>query len=134
MGLPHWWPYAAVAGGVALFFAAGLIFSQPVELPRVRVAFMGNSMQYYNDLPRFLEALSENHITQNSCLHGDANLVNLLETGNGMYDKWTTTNAIVEVQSSTGDVIYDYGACTVHQVRTRNQKTILGMYVCRAEC
>ena len=33
-----------------------------------RVACLGNSIQYYNDCPRLLEALSEGSITQDSCL------------------------------------------------------------------
>jgi hypothetical protein len=55
--------------------------------PNVRVAMIGNSLMYYNDLPRLLEAMSGGSITQDSCLHGDASFKSHLIYGNGMYEK-----------------------------------------------
>lgn len=55
--------------------------------PDVRVAMIGNSLMYYNDLPRLLEAMSAGSITQDSCLHGDASFLSHLTYGNGMYEK-----------------------------------------------
>ena len=86
----------------------------PPQVPNLHVAFIGNSMMYYNDLPRLMESISSGHITQNSCLHGDANLRNILITGNGMYNLWTTGSA--RVATNDGTVVFDYGACTVAQL------------------
>lgn len=51
-----------------------------------RVAFIGNSILYYNDCPRFLVNLSKGHVNihQDSCLRGGTNLQQLWEQGNGM--------------------------------------------------
>jgi len=59
----------------------------------VRVAMVGNSMMYYNDLPRLLEAMSGGRLQQDSCLHGDASLESHLVYGNGMLDIWTNGQA-----------------------------------------
>lgn len=66
-----WKPFLAISG----FLTAGLvIFSPRLDIEQdVSVAFIGNSMQYFNDSPRFMEALAGGRIKhQNSCLHGDA--------------------------------------------------------------
>ena len=77
----------------------------------VNVAFVGNSFQYVNDLPRFLEALSGGKIQQDSCLHGALNLETISLKGNGMYKTWKTESAFIEEYG-----VYDYGACTVVQL------------------
>jgi hypothetical protein len=59
----------------------------------VRVAMIGNSLMYYNDLPRLLEAMSGGKLTQDSCLHGAASFRSHLLYGNGMFVKWDTGNA-----------------------------------------
>jgi len=64
------------------------------EKPVTRVAFLGNSIQYFNDLPRFMSALSKNAIQQNSCFRGGANFKTLFKNGNGMQVKFSTTNAL----------------------------------------
>ena len=103
----------------------------------ITVAFLGNSMQYYNDFPRFMQALSAGQISQESCLHGDANIPNLLRNGksrfgiefysqridsysyssvilgNGMYDKWNTSAALIT--GPDGEEVFDFGACSVRQ-------------------
>jgi hypothetical protein len=111
--LPPWIPLATTA---TIFLVALLCASTipgPTR-PYYHVAFIGNSMQYYNDLPRFMQALSDQHVTQDSCLHGDATLQSILLTGNGMYSIWGDSgNARVYNDDAT---IHDFGACTVQQL------------------
>jgi hypothetical protein len=105
-----------VAGAALVGLTACYLFlssSSSDVRPYIHVAFVGNSMQYYNDLPRFMEALSDYHLTQNSCLHGDANLESILNTGNGMYSIWKTGSARVFNYDKN---IHDFGACTVRQL------------------
>lgn len=120
--IPNW--YIPIATAI-IFTMMAIMFPSPDMVPDITVAFVGNSMQYYNDQPRFLEALSQGHIFQDSCLHGDATIRTLLKTGNGMYSKFRTANAVVEdaseyVYNQMDDdvtvVIHDYGACTVRQL------------------
>ena len=59
----------------------------------VNVAHLGNSIQYYNDLPRFLQNMIvssrySDMYYQNSCLRGGATLASLWEKGNGMRTKF----------------------------------------------
>lgn len=89
--------------------------TRPPDLPFVNVAFIGNSMMYYNDLPRLMEKLGDGHIYQDSCLHGGATLSSILVWGNGMYDKWTTGTARVG-EPGQGQAMYDFGACSVPQL------------------
>jgi hypothetical protein len=70
--------------------------------------------RYYNDLPRFLEALSDNHIVQESCLHANANLASILVCGNGMYKIWHSGTA--RIFNDHRGRIHDFGACTVKQL------------------
>lgn len=80
----------------------------------VRLAMIGNSMQYYNDLPRLLEAMADGKLEQNSCLHGNADFSSHLWYGNGMHTKWMTGAArIWEIEDYE---IYDYGACSPQQL------------------
>jgi len=120
--IPNW--YIAIAG-VAIFTIMAIMIPSQTLQPDINVAFVGNSMQYYNDFPRLMEALSQGHITQDSCLHGDATIRTLLHTGNGMYPKFMTANAVIDdasdyvynqMDDDTSVVIHDYGACTVRQL------------------
>jgi hypothetical protein len=79
------------------------------------VAFLGNSMFYFNDFPRFFEEISHGTIVQNSCLHGGASISSLLIEGNAMYPLFKTRKAILG-KDDKGNMIYDYGACTVQQL------------------
>jgi hypothetical protein len=78
------------------------------------VAFLGNSMLYFNDFPRFFEEISSGsdsrRIVQNSCLHGSASIASLLHGNNGMYPKFKTHNAVLG-KDTYGQYIHDYGAC-----------------------
>jgi hypothetical protein len=110
---------------------------------KTSVAFIGNSMFYFNDFPRFFQALSDDSIVQNSCLHGGASISSLLMEGNAMYPQFRTEKAILSNVSSSSSiharngndnasleqnqaaddeeetpqhVLYDFGACTVPQL------------------
>lgn len=101
-----------VLGTSLLIFLASV--AAPDDEPVIRVAMVGNSMMYYNDLPRVLEAMAKGNLQQNSCLHGNADFSSHLWYGNGMWDKWTTGQArIWEIDDAP---IYDYGACSVQQL------------------
>jgi len=58
----------------------------------LRVAFLGNSILYFNDCPRLLESMigvdDTMELHQDSCLRGGANLGSLLLEGNGMQEKF----------------------------------------------
>lgn len=100
--------------GVGVLLATALVLA--VLLPKThptRVAFVGNSMQFVNDLPRFMQALSKNRLHQDSCLHGALHLTSLLKKGNGMYYQWETEAALIPNQPQQ---LRDYGACTVAQL------------------
>jgi len=73
----------------------------------VRVACLGNSMQYYNDCPRVLEALTQGSIVQESCFMGGSSFKSLFVKGNKMAKSWSTPAAL----NSTGE--YDIGAPSV---------------------
>jgi len=70
--------------------------------------------KYYNDMPRFLEELSDGHISQNSCLHGNANFDSILTWGNGMLSIWDSGSA--RIFNYKRGRIHDYGACSVRQL------------------
>ncbi len=93
-----------------------------------RVAFLGNSIQYYNDCPRFLANLSNGAIShQDSCFRGGATLATLWEKGNGMGRTFATKNAeLIAMKEEDGNeknylvgavgspvVVYDVGSPTV---------------------
>ena len=87
----------------------------------VNIAFVGNSMLYFNDFPRFFQALAGDNLVrhQDSCLHGGGNIPSLLIEGNAMYPQFSTSAAILEGPTyHTKHTIYDYGACTPEQLVT----------------
>jgi hypothetical protein len=106
------WAYTVAALCLGLLIAA---VTFPLLLKREHphsVAFVGNRVLAINDLPRVLEALSNNLWTQDSCLHTRGSLATITETGNGMYGMWNgKENAYLEDQG-----VYDYGACTLHML------------------
>jgi hypothetical protein len=124
------------AVGSAILLTLAVILGDVDGEEEVRVAMIGNSIMYYNDLPRLLEAMSGGKLSQDSCLHGDASFESHLRYGNGMLEKWNTGQARMwdvdeteaakeyyyeysyyynasEVDESK---LYDYGACTVEQL------------------
>jgi hypothetical protein len=108
-----WWSSVAVIVGSSLLLSLslGMLLVQREKNPRINVAFVGSSFQFVNDLPRFLEALSLGNIHQDSMLHGSLSLVTLLQRGNGMHNKWNTTNAALKENG-----IFDYGECSIPQL------------------
>ena len=60
------------------------------EKSKASIAFLGNSIIYYNDTPRLLEALGGGAIVQDSCLRGGVTLGQLLDRGNGMQAKFVS--------------------------------------------
>lgn len=77
------------------------------ESRKTRVCFIGNSIMYFNDCPRLLEAVSSASIEQDSCFRGGTSFKSLFEKGNGMRDKFNTSNA------QRPDGSYDIGAPSV---------------------
>lgn len=128
-GAPPWKKAAAASTAIAGLLLVG-VATMPRPLPQYHIAFVGNSMQYYNDFPRFMEALSSNHITQDCCLHGDASLDTILTWGSGMFEIWHTGVARMDTDGNKIDssssynnddddnrqILYDMGACTVEQL------------------
>lgn len=122
--------------GLALLLTLAVLNGKTNGVEEVRVAMIGNSIMYYNDLPRLLEAMSGGKLSQDSCLHGDASFESHLRYGNGMLEKWNTGQARmwdVDEKEAAKDYfyeyyyyynasgvdetrIYDYGACTVEQL------------------
>ena len=106
--------------------AVFLLQEQAFNSVQTNVAFIGNSNLFVNDLPRLMEAFGNGKLFQDSCLHSKGSLMNIIKTGNGMYQRWQTQNAILDndlMDNGTwtdedGDttLLYDYGACSVPQL------------------
>lgn len=83
-----------------------------------KVAFIGNSILYYNDSPRFLSKLvsvstsqqTQTQLYQDSCLRGGASLVSIYTNGNGMEEKFHTIHA------KRRDGTYDIGSPTIQSL------------------
>jgi len=113
-------------GVVALVAAGG---QSPAFPAHINVAFVGNSYFYVNDLPRFVEQIADGHITQNSVIHNAASILQILMTGNGMWNKWATKKAMIngvkfDTYRSTTEYLYDMGACSVPQLLTGDDQMI----------
>ena len=78
---------------------------------KINVAFVGNSIQYFQDLPRFIEVLSSYTIYQNSCLRPTATLTSILKKGNGMKTIFNTSKALLD-----DGVTYDIGSSDVYSL------------------
>lgn len=124
---------ALVAGGaigaitIAAVMAAG--GRSPAFPAHINVAFVGNSYFYANDLPRFVESIGAGHVTQDSVIHTSADILQVIMTGNGMWQKWATSNAMihgVKYDTSEGktEYLYDMGACSVPQLLTGHDEMI----------
>ena len=83
----------------------------------IKVAFLGNSILYFNDTPRFLVNLSKHKIIhQDSCLRGGTTLTELYILGNGMKRHgFATHNALMD----NGE--YDVGSPTVQYLLQEKQ-------------
>jgi hypothetical protein len=103
-----------------------LVFRRPPVQEPINVAFVGNSFTFVNDLPRFIEALGNNHnvrsnartpiIHQDSMLHGSLSFSSLLSKGNGMTKWWHTNAAKIPDFRNGSSLLYDYGSCTIIQL------------------
>ena len=115
-----------IVGGLVIYAIGYLLLeSQSEEMLLAsesrNVAFIGNSFQFANDLPRFMEELSQGRIKQDSVLHGSLSLVSLLQRGNGMQHKWNKSIAL------DANGYYDFGLCTVPQILS-GYDSMLGDY------
>lgn len=84
----------------------------------VKVAHVGNSMQYYGDTPRFLEHMLQTRyesVTQDSCLRPASTLWSVWTKGNNMGDKFNSTAAIRD------DGTLDIGAPTVEALLEKEE-------------
>jgi hypothetical protein len=131
LSLPLAYKIALAIGGAAGLLTIGLMMggSSPVFPSNVNVAFVGNSYFYVNDLPRFMESMSHGHIFQDSCLHNSASILEIIMTGNGMWNKWATSEAMIggvkwEREDGTVDYLYDMGACSVPQLLTGHDQLV----------
>jgi hypothetical protein len=83
----------------------------------IRLAFIGNSMIYFNDSPRLVENMLRStgyDVRQDSCLRGGATLSSLWERGNGMKDCFRSKAALIQ---STNEIPkYDIGSPTVESL------------------
>jgi len=106
VGAPPWQKVVAVCSVVGLLSLASLL-TMPPPMKHYNIAFIGNSMMYYNDFPRFMSALSDSHISQDCCLHGDADLTTILNWGSGTYQIWHTGVARMEGETEDDQVYYE---------------------------
>lgn len=107
-----------VAAVLLMMAHQGQQATSPVWNEETTIAFLGNSMLYFNDFPRFFQRFSAgtHKVVQNSCLHGGGSIPSLFMEGNGMFPQFQTPEAVL---TEVGDhTIYDYGACTVQQLLT----------------
>jgi hypothetical protein len=120
-GIPPLVKLLLLGAGISGVVIFGVMRAMASANPERNIAMIGNSYFFVNDLPRFMEAISDGNIYQDSCLHGSGSLLNLLKTGNGMYYKWGTDNALIDDVEFVNDEgenvqLYDYGACSVPQL------------------
>jgi hypothetical protein len=93
-------------------------------LPTRNVAFIGNSLIYFYDLPRSIETFSGGRIRQNSCLAGAGSLENMVNKQNGMWNRWRTDAAMlyqtdddyVDNGSFSDNIVWDFGACSMEML------------------
>mmetsp|Transcript_40830 Transcript_40830/g.47742 ORF Transcript_40830/g.47742 Transcript_40830/m.47742 type:complete len:320 (+) Transcript_40830:137-1096(+) len=102
---------AFIAYEAAVEYAGFDVFSgnqSPTDYTtQYKIAFIGNGFQYYNDMPRVLEALSDGNIIQDSVFRYQGSLYSIANKGNGMDEVYDQDNVANE------DGTYDYGADTV---------------------
>jgi hypothetical protein len=134
-GLPKTAKIAILVGAaLGLILATSLTVTltkgrAPMFPSNLRVAFVGNSYFYVNDLPRFVEKIGHGHIYQDSVLHNGASILEIIMTGNGMWKMWATPTAMingVKFQTSQGNTayLYDMGACSVPQLLTGHDQLV----------
>lgn len=121
---------AAGAGIGVVTYLAATRGQAPLYPAHVNAAFVGNSYFYVNDLPRFVENIAAGgNLHQDSVIHNSASILEIIMTGNGMWSKWATKNAMiggVKFETSQGktEYLYDMGACSVPQLLTGSDETV----------
>ncbi|KAL3910214.1 MAG: hypothetical protein SGILL_007782 [Bacillariaceae sp.] len=124
---------ASLAAGAGIGIITYLVATRgqaPLYPANVNVAFVGNSYFYVNDLPRFVENIAAGgHLNQDSVLHNSASILEIIMTGNGMWNKWATKTAMIggvkyEAQDGNTEYLYDMGACSVPQLLTGHDKLV----------
>jgi len=116
-------------GVIALVAAGGRAPAFPAH---INVAWVGSSYIYVNDLPRVVEQMGGGlggHITQDSVIHNEANILQILMAGNGMYNKWATRSAMdrgvaFDTSDGTTAYLYDMGSCSVPQLLTGSDPSV----------
>ncbi|KAL3918983.1 MAG: hypothetical protein SGILL_003984 [Bacillariaceae sp.] len=93
--------------------------------PQKYVAFIGNSIMYYYDLPRSLEIVSDGRVQQNACLSGAGSLVRMPDLQNGVWNRCRESGALLltldddDVPDNGDDnafydnKVWDLGACNM---------------------
>ena len=84
--------------------------TSPMPPGSIKVAHVGNSIQYYGDTPRLLERMFKERyaeVVQDSCLRPGGTLSSVWDRGNNMAEIFATKNALLD------DGTYDIGAPTV---------------------
>eukprot|EP00536_Pseudo-nitzschia_multiseries_P015286 jgi/Psemu1/291927/fgenesh1_pg.853_\ len=119
----------AAIGAVTISSLVAAGGRSPAFPSHINVAFVGNSYFYANDLPRFVENIAGGHVTQDSVLHNSASLLQVIMTGNGMWNKWATTNAMMNgvkfnTNQGTTKYLYDMGSCSVPELLTGHDSMI----------
>ena len=94
--------------------------AEPTQEDTIRVAFLGNSILYFNDCPRLVESMLQTRyqtVHQDSCLRGGATLPSLYHSGNGMRNKFAAPPA----QRTSDDGSLDIGAPSVPELLRREE-------------
>lgn len=78
---PLWMVGTGVVVAVTTLIAVFVPAKWSQNLDFSNVAFIGNSIMFVNDLPRFMVSLSEYRLEQNSCLHGSLSFKSILWKG-----------------------------------------------------
>lgn len=114
--MPSVLAYTLSIAAATLFVSLPFLIPSNTQVPDIQVAFIGNSVMFTNDLPRFMEAISSHTIKQNSCLNPYLTITSSWYDGNGMYGKFTTPDALIKRSIVSSNHIYDYGACSTLQL------------------
>jgi hypothetical protein len=89
------------------------------------IAFLGNSILYFNDCPRLVEQMLQScydTVVQDSCLRGGATLPSLFRQGNGMQRTFATPAA------RQSDGTYDIGASSVEDLLSKSHWDVVVLH------
>ena len=67
-------PVVKMGALILAVIVAALVLPTSQRIPETNVSFIGNSITFSNDLPRFFQAIAGGKVSQNSCLHGGLSL------------------------------------------------------------